>query len=247
MKFTTGLQAKFPDPDQERVRANTDQRITELQTTVLPLLTQPGVVAIQKFTASGQYAPTSGASRGFIIQCGGGGAGGGATAVGATLSLGGGGASGITVVDYLPRLATGGTVTIGAGGAPGAAGAAGNNGGDTTTVINGVTRVAKGGGGGGAGSQSGNPGNPQGAGGNVQAGSTPGLWVTGEYGMDGLITSATGGGLSAGSHPGSGALGVTPAGGPTGFGAGGLPGVAVAAAVAGFAGGAGVVIIVELI
>lgn len=238
--LTKSVLARFDDQQQELVRRTVTQQITELQVGLLGLI--GSVVAVQELIKTGAYTPTLGAKRGFLVQCAGGGAGGGATAGAGVVSIGGGGASGVTAVHYLNSLGSGGPVTIGAGGTAGAPGAAGNAGGDTTTVINGKTRLSRGGGGGGAGSQSGNPAGVNGMGGIVQLGSTPGLWWTADYGLDGLITSASGGGAGAGNRAGSGALGLQ----GEGFGAGGGGGFAVNGSSAGAPGQPGKIIVIEL-
>lgn len=246
-QLTKPVVLRFTDQDQERIRANHEQRIAELQDLVPAMLFGHRLVAIQKFTTSGPYTPTSGATNGFVIQCGGGGAGGGATAVGITQSVGGGGGSGTTLVDYLPSLGTGGSVVVGAGGTP-VSGANGNDGADTTTTINGITRISKGGGGGGVGTQSGSPSATQAGAGSIKPGSSSGLYVNADAGGEGLITSSTGGGLGAGMRGGSGALGlgaIPNVIAATGFGAGGNGGSAVNGSAPGASGAPGVVIIVE--
>lgn len=105
------------------------------------------LIAIQTFTASGTYTPTSGMAH-CVIQCaGGGGAGGGTPTAGAgnTFAGSGGGSGGFTQ-SYVTAATIGASqaVTIGAGGA-GAANAAGGNGGDTSV---GSIVIAKGGTGG---------------------------------------------------------------------------------------------------
>lgn len=243
MKLTQTLLAKLGNVDQERVRQNTDQRIQELQRQVQTVLTGT-FVAIHVITTSSRYIPTKGATKAILLMVGGGGGGGGATAGVGVLSIGGGGASGITLVDLVTPL-VGGSVVIGGPGSV-TVGAGGGVGGDTVVTINGLVRTARGGGGGGAGTQNGNPAGSQGAAGELQAGSSAGLWTTGERGHDGLITSSAGGGAAVGSRGGSGALGAAIFGGPTGFGAGGRGGSVVNGSVAGAVGTAGVAIFIEL-
>ena len=92
------------------------------------------LIAIQIFTASGTYTPTSGMAK-CIVQClGGGGAGGGTpTSGGSSGAVGGGGGGGGFSQSFVTSATIGASqaVTIGAGGT-GAAGAVGGNGGDTS-------------------------------------------------------------------------------------------------------------------
>jgi hypothetical protein len=88
---------------------------------------------VQKFTSSGTYSPTSGATWAIVVGVGGGGGGGGtgATAAG-QVALAGPGSAGAWGIARITSLSSQ-TVTIGAAGTGGAAGAnAGGNGGQTS-------------------------------------------------------------------------------------------------------------------
>lgn len=104
--------------------------------------------AIQKFTASGTYTPTSGTTAVKVRLVGGGGGGGAAittNGVGGT----GGGSGEYAELFITGSPVTGGTVTIGAAGSAGTTGGAnGGNGGTTSVVINGTTYSVSGGTGG---------------------------------------------------------------------------------------------------
>lgn len=93
-------------------------------------------VKMQLFTGSGTYTPTPGLSYGLIIASGGGGGGGGAasTDASADVASGGGGAGGTAIrILTSAQIGSSQTVTIGAAGAAGtSAGGDGGAGGDTT-------------------------------------------------------------------------------------------------------------------
>lgn len=106
------------------------------------------LLAVQTFTASGTYTPTTGARAVRVRMVGGGGGGGGSDGNGTGISTGAGGASGSYWEKYIVIGATfsGGSVTCGAAGTGGATGGGtGGTGGDSTVVINGTTYTAKGG------------------------------------------------------------------------------------------------------
>lgn len=96
----------------------------------------PGILAIQSFTSSGTYTPTSGMTKALVFCTGGGGGGGGADSTGTSSSGGGGGGSGGTAIELLTAATIGASqsVTIGAGGTAGAA-ANGGSGGNVTQQI----------------------------------------------------------------------------------------------------------------
>lgn len=85
----------------------------------------PGLIGVQRFTASGTYTPSAGANRALIVAIGGGGGGGAAglsSGSGSASSAGGGGGAGAFAIAYQASGLTSQTVTIGAGGAGGATG-----------------------------------------------------------------------------------------------------------------------------
>ncbi len=106
----------------------------------LPTMQTPGSgiteIALQSFTASGTYTPTSGMAYCFVISTGGGGGGGGTDSPdGDSGNGGGGGGSGATCIELFTAATIGAsqTVTIGAAGTAGSnTGGNGGNGGDTT-------------------------------------------------------------------------------------------------------------------
>lgn len=115
-----------------QVNANAQPAGTYLQ----PGFISPGaLVGVQVIAATGAYTATSGATKGLIEMCGGGGAGGGAVGIGSSGQSGGsGGAAGNFLRLWIPsglQSYSGTTVTIGAGGV-GSAGANGGAGGNTT-------------------------------------------------------------------------------------------------------------------
>lgn len=210
-------------------------------------------IAIQKFTTTGTYTPTSGMKY-CIIECVGGGAAGGSSAQSAAPSMnaaGGGGAGSYSrKVSTAASIGSSQTATIGAGGTPGAAGTnAGGNGGDTSIGSICIGKGGSGGAGAGSGGQSsggaggvagtgdltvvGNPGQP-GGGGNVVTFIMPsgagGSSIYGAGGNSGISPGYTG---NAGNSYGSG-------------GSGGFS-FANSAAVQGGAGAPGIIIITEFI
>lgn len=150
-QLTKPVVIRLDDQAQEKVRANHEQRIAELQEQVTA--GSPGRwLGRQILTkSSGAYTSTPGTNTRLIRQIGGGGGGGGANGTaGSGDATGGSGNSGW----YIEYRVVGddslrGTYTIGAAGAAGSAAPGnGGNGGDTVFVINGKTYTAKGGTGG---------------------------------------------------------------------------------------------------
>lgn len=92
-------------------------------------------IAIQAFTASGTYTPTTGMFQCIVISTGAGGGGGGVDSDGTSCAGGGGGGAGGTCIETFGADSIGAsqTVTIGTAGTAGAAtGTNGGTGGDTT-------------------------------------------------------------------------------------------------------------------
>jgi len=91
------------------------------------------LVNVQRFTSSGTYTPTAGATSAIVMAVGGGGGGGGSAATTSSqVALGGAGSAGAWGVARITSLSSQ-TVTIGSAGSGGAAGAnAGTNGGQTS-------------------------------------------------------------------------------------------------------------------
>jgi hypothetical protein len=206
------------------------------------------VINVQRFAASGTYAPIAGLAYAIIECVGGGGAGGGAASTTFTYAGGGGGAGG-----YSRKLATAAAigasqvVTVGAGGL-GVAAANGNPGGDSSV---GSLCVAKGGSGGSKGDAATVP--PGGAGGvttgaigDLTAGGAPG-----ERGFYNNLNSAIVGASGAGGSSifGGGAVGAwSPGNGinASNYGSGGSGGCANGSgSPPGGNGSAGVVFITE--
>lgn len=215
-------------------------------------------VAIQTFTSSGTYTPTSGMKYCIIELVGGGGGGGGTTTtgVGEITTAGGGGAGG-----YARKLASAAaigasqTVTIGAGGSAGAVG--GGNGGAGGTTSLGTLCIATGGGGG-----FGGPSVAQNFssayGGTAGIGTTGDFLSRGSYGVNGTagLNFASNGGAGGSSFFGGGGQGATTSGGPTngdpgsnygGGGGAGATGSGGQLQASGGAGSAGVIIVTEYI
>lgn len=215
-------------------------------------------VAVQTFTSSGTYTPTSGMVYCIIEVIGGGGGGGGTSTTGAsTISVAGGGGGGGYARAYSDAATIGAsqTVTIGAGGAAGAVGGGNGGGGGTTSV--GSIAVATGGGGGG--------GSPAQAwiirtGGSGGIGTTGDVISKGDMGIPGCGLNNTGvtfntmggggGGTAFGGGPGGGNGSLATAGtAGSNYGSGGS-GATLGVSqtqLAGGAGAAGVVIITEFI
>jgi hypothetical protein len=208
-------------------------------------------VAVQVFTGSGTYTPTTGMKYCVMEAVGGGGGGGGtATSAGSAAGGGGGGGSYAKKVSTAATVGASQTVTIGAAGTAGTAGNnAGGNGGDTSV---GSICVGKGGTGGG-----GNAGAAaQSLGGAGGVAGTGDLTVVGGRGKNGggagittvLVPSGEGGSSlfgqgavaaqvsSSGNAPDSGTYGGGGSGGSCYNGGG---------AVAGGAGAPGLVVITE--
>lgn len=90
------------------------------------------LLAIQYFTATATYTPTSGTTHAFAACVGAGGSGGGAASTGGAIAIGGAGGGGGEAYKYIASPASV-TVTIGAGGAaPSTGNNAGNTGGTTS-------------------------------------------------------------------------------------------------------------------
>lgn len=210
------------------------------------------VLAIQVFTSSGTYTPTTGMEY-CMIECVGSGAGGGGVAQSTGAAQGGGGGGG----GYSRKLATAAqvgasqTVTIANGGT---GGSAGNNAGNAPASDTSVGTLCIGksptAGGGGAAA------NSSGVGGAAGVSGTGDFTVPGEPGRHGTFTSLTtitpngGAGGNSGLHFGYGATaGFSTFGGNTGglYGGGGGGGSSSnnSAAAGGGAGGKGIVIITE--
>lgn len=215
-------------------------------------------VAIQTFTSTGTYTPTSGMKYCIIELVGGGGGGGGTTTTGVgEITCAGGGAGG----GYARKVATAAAigasqaVTIGAAGTAGAVG--GGNGGAGGTTSLGALCIATGGGGG-----FGGPAVAQNFssayGGTAGIGTTGDFLARGNYGVNGTagLNFASNGGAGGSSFFGGGGQGATTSGGPTngdagsnygGGGGAGATGSGGQTQAAGGAGAKGVVIITEYI
>lgn len=211
-------------------------------------------MAIQKFTASGTYTPTTGMVFAIVECVGGGGAGGGVTGAGGAAYGGGGGGGGGYARKLVTAAAVGAsqTVTIGAGGVGVAGWSPGGSGGATSL---GALCAANGGSGGGT-AQSTAAGGPGGSGtigdvlGRGGAGATPQL---------GANVSAAVGGAGGSSMFGGGGVGevnATAGRGFNGYAAGGYGGGGAGADVydqggafpyAGTSGTAGIVVITEFL
>lgn len=99
----------------------------------------PGLIGVQKFTASGTYTPSAGANKALIVAIGGGGGGGAAglsSGSGSAASAGSGGGAGAFAMAFQASGLVSQTVTIGAGGSGGSTGgspaASGSAGGQTS-------------------------------------------------------------------------------------------------------------------
>jgi hypothetical protein len=207
-------------------------------------------LAVQVFTSSGTYTPTSGMTY-CIIECvgGGGGAGSASFSSGFYVAGGSGGAGSYSrLVATAATIGASKTVTIGAAGSGGTAAAspgnAGTAGGDTSV---GSLCIGKGGSGGSAGTVGGLA-----VGGNGGVAGTGDLTATGESGSSSTILSSAANALGsqngASSPWGGGGKGAgTDSNGNagTGYGAGGSSGNALTANKSGGAGSAGAVIITE--
>jgi hypothetical protein len=209
------------------------------------------LIAVQRFTSSGTYTPTSGATSAIIYCAGGGGGGGGGAATNsAQNSVAGPGSSGAWAVVRVTSLSSQ-TVTIGAGGPGGVAGANAGTAGGQTSV--GTWAVCPGGGGGSAGAATafanttlvGNPGSVS------SAPTSTATLLYGSIGGSGTYAQLAYNGTAlvsgiGGSNPfGSGAVGSAVNG--FGYGSGGtgaLVGIS-SAAVAGGSGAGGIVLIFE--
>lgn len=224
-------------------------------------------VVTQTFTANGTYTPTAGMQFAMIEVVGGGGGGGGGAAgvvIASGTSAASGGASG-----YARGLFTAASIGVSQAvtvGAAGAGGSAGNNTGSTggTSSVGALISATGGLGGGGSPSFSLATGAIQlvANGGNGGSGAGGDFQTTGATGGDSFINAVVGAGNLAYNLPGGstyfggGASGVSTAGGSTtgeaatSYGGGGSGGVAIGVpnvAVAGGAGVAGIVYIVEYI
>lgn len=201
------------------------------------------LIGVRVFTSSTTYTPTAGTNSIIVEIQGGGGAGGGQVATGASqFSVASGGAAGGYVRHRMTAGFSGATITIGAGGA-GVSGAAGGNGGASSFA--GIT--ANGGSGGAVSAAGTAPVTGPSSGGTASGGNilntngAPGWWaVGGTYAFGGMGANAilgTGGIENAGTGGGS----------ASGYGGGGGGGVngATAAAQTGGAGAPGVVIVWE--
>jgi hypothetical protein len=211
-------------------------------------------VAVQTFTASGTYTPTSG-MRYCIVECVGGGGGGGGIGNTSSNSIGAGGGGSGGYSRKIVSAATVGasqTVTIGAAGTAGAAGTGGNGGAGGTTSV-GTLCIANGGSGG-IGQNTGTY--DGGAGGTASTGDIAAAGAPGQGGGlvgVGLVCPGGHGGSSSFGGGGKGATTspVTPSsqvGGAAsnyGSGGGGAAGQGVTTARTGGAGSAGFVIITE--
>lgn len=231
--------------------ANTANIGTIYQSNV-PVLTS---IALQAFTASGTYTPTTGMKFCLVISTGGGGGGGGADCSDASAQAAGSGGSGAGTCIELFSAATIGasqTVTIGTGGTPGAnTGTNGGNGGNTTF---GALHTA-GGGLGGTGVVTASDSYSLGVAGGTATGGL--LNISGQrsphaIGTGGIAYSSAGGGSFWGGGAPRVYSGATP--GTRGidadvFGAGGSGGAALNATggAAGGAGKDGVVLVIEFI
>lgn len=202
--------------------------------------------AIQTFTGSGTYTPTSGMTFAIIEAVGGGGSGGGVAQSSSVGGAGGGGGGGysrklVTATD----VGASQNVTIGGGGTAGTAGNnAGNAGGDTSL---GSLCIAKGGGGG-----SGAPANQGSAGGVGGVAGTGDFTTVGQVGYRGLAISGGWGGKGGASFFGFGGIeqpsaGNGQAGQSYGGGGGGGGDNSNGGNRAGGAGANGVVIITEFL
>lgn len=209
------------------------------------------VLAVQTFTASGTYTPTSG-MRYCDILCVGGGAGGGGAAGSSGQSGAGSGGGGGLFAKKIASAATIGasqTVTIGAGGNGGAAG--NNNGSNGSDTSVGSICVAKGGSGGQGGASTAGAAATLavGAGGAI-SGSTGDYFFGGHPGTMGLVISGAGGQVTGGNGGGTGSgvnpITGTPVNGVANSGGGGSGGVGFnGTASAGGNGGSGFVTIIE--
>ena len=251
-------QAEAEAGTEAALRSFSPQRVAQ----AIAALASGGVssVAVQAFTSSGTYTPTSGMAYCIAFATGGGGGAGGADeSSGSRCGAGGGGGAGGTGIRLIDAATIGAsqTVTIGAAGAAGdASGGAGGAGGDTTL---GALLTGGGGSGGGSGNQAAGAG---GAGGTASSGD---LNIPGGQGGQGFTHSnpAAGSGGSIGGHGGAsmwggGAAGSTryatqgsSAAGTNAsvYGSGG-GGASVASSTTGAAGGtgaAGVVFVVEFV
>ena len=171
-------------------------------------ITTAGLYTIHTFASSGTFTPNKTGSVDYLVIAGGGGGGGSRGA--------GGGAGGYLVGASFPVLATGLTVTIGAGGAGGAAsGGRGVNG--SNSVFSSI--IATGGGNGGAaGADTGGTG---GSGGGTANGNTTGVRTDSPVqGQNGGNSSSTG--FRTGGGGGAGAVGGSGTGSAGGAGGAGL-------------------------
>lgn len=207
-------------------------------------------VAIQTFTTSGTYTPTSGMKYCIIEVLGGGGAGGGAAATGVgQVSVGAGGAAGEYARGVFSAASIGASqsVTIGAYGTA-VSGSQGNTGGTTSvgsliTAIGGVGGQASS-----AGTSATAPGSAGGSGGTGGQFHLTGIYggaafTNVSYGVSGVGANSiygSGGGLTQGHNAGPGATGY-------GAGGGGAINDASRSALAGGAGSSGLIIITEYI
>lgn len=214
-------------------------------------------VAVQTFTGSGTYTPTTGMKYCIVEAVAGGGGGGGAASGGGAIyvSAGGGGAGGYARVLYTAaQIGASKAVTIGAAGA---AGSAGNNVGGTggTTTFGATLFTMTGGIGGAGGSTAGNA--TTAAGGTTTVSS--GTIIASVSGMPGHSGTGAGTGVYAGTGGNGGtspfgAGGIGPSSGANatggaaqGYGAGGGGGADLTGTQTGGAGTAGFLVVTEYI
>ena len=212
------------------------------------------LLAVQVFTASGTYTPTSGTSKILVRAVGGGGGGAGVPAGSSTAnSIGAGGGGGAYVEGLITAVPSSVTVTIGAAGAAGASG--GGTGGTGGTTKFGSLITCSGGLGGGY-TTTANSAATAGATSGGTASATSDVTVlignSGAIGSPGYMTSGSGGcaGNGGGSPLGVGGKGSANGAGTAGSGAGTGGGGALTiitntTAAAGGAGTAGKVIVLE--
>lgn len=226
---------------------NTGQNAVDDGTTAtllanLKAATAGRLINIQTFTANGTYTPTAGTKKVKVRVLGGGGAGGGTPATGAsTVSVGGPGNGGTYAESLISSSFGGVTVTVGSAGI-GAPNSVGGNGGTSSF---GALVTCVGGNGGLIGATpaaqafAGPPARTSASGGNIVNTPSP-------IGSCGVIFSSPAGGFSScGANTAFGSGGVTSDGIGYGAGGGGAFASVSSAAKAGFNGAPGIVIIEE--
>lgn len=223
-----------------------------------------GLIAVQAFTASGTYTPTSGMNTCLVISTGGGGGGGGAQCTDSAAGAGGGGGgAGGTCIEFFAAATIGASqsVTIGAAGAAGTdTGGNGGTGGNTTFgslhtasggaggegVATGASSATSGGAGGAA--ANGLLNVPGGGGGFGHGGSSTDAAIGALGGLGGASFWGGGGRSRARPHTaGGGSAGTEPGTAGAAYGSGGAGGAALDGSnqAAGGAGAAGVVLVLE--